>query len=57
MTMRGGEDRSIRMVGPPEALEQRCLMDGTLRQHARVANVIRDVPRLLSYTSSAVDAG
>ncbi|MGW2523502.1 fumarylacetoacetate hydrolase family protein [Streptomyces sp. NPDC001617] len=41
-------------VGPPEALELRCSVEGTLRQHARVANLIRDVPRLQSYTSSAV---
>jgi 2-keto-4-pentenoate hydratase/2-oxohepta-3-ene-1,7-dioic acid hydratase in catechol pathway len=71
MTMRGGEDRSLRKsfdtftpmgphlvtpdeVGPLEALELRCSVDGTLRQDARIADLIWDVPRLLSYASSAM---
>ncbi|MEV0636040.1 fumarylacetoacetate hydrolase family protein [Streptomyces sp. NPDC050619] len=71
MTMRGGEDRSIRKsfdtftplgpylvtpdeVGPLEALELRCSVDGTPRQHARIADLIWDVPRLLSYISSTM---
>jgi 2-keto-4-pentenoate hydratase/2-oxohepta-3-ene-1,7-dioic acid hydratase in catechol pathway len=71
MTMRGGEDRSIRKsfdtftpmgphlvtpdeVGPLEALELRCSVDGRLRQDARIADLIWDVPRLLSYISSAM---
>lgn len=71
MTMRGGEDRSIRKsfdtftpmgpylvtpdeVGPLEKLELRCSVDGVLRQHARIADLIWDVPRLLSYASSAM---
>ncbi|MFE1835634.1 fumarylacetoacetate hydrolase family protein [Streptomyces sviceus] len=71
MTMRGGEDRSIRKsfdtftpmgphlitpdeVGPLEGLELRCSVDGTLRQHARISDLIWDVARLLSYASSAM---
>lgn len=71
MTMRGGEDRSIRKsfdtftpmgphlvtpdeVGPLETLGLRCSVDGTPRQDARVADLIWDVPRLLSYASSAM---
>ena len=71
MTMRGGEDRSIRKsfdtftpmgphlvtpdeVGPLEALELRCSVDGTSRQRARIADLIWDVPRLLSYISGAM---
>ncbi|MFJ3804368.1 fumarylacetoacetate hydrolase family protein [Streptomyces sp. NPDC090088] len=71
MTMRGGEDRSIRKsfdtftpmgphlvtpdeVGPLETLELRCSVDGTPRQHARITDLIWDVPRLLSYISSAM---
>lgn len=71
MTMRGGEDRSVRKsfdtftpcgphlvtpdeVGPLDALELRCTVDGRLRQLARVADLIWDVPRLIEYVSSVM---
>ncbi|GAA3224978.1 hypothetical protein GCM10017691_13440 [Pseudonocardia petroleophila] len=71
MTMRGGEDRSVRKsfdtftpcgphlvtpdeVGPLDALELRCAVNGSLRQLARVADLIWDVPRLIEYVSSVM---
>jgi 2-keto-4-pentenoate hydratase/2-oxohepta-3-ene-1,7-dioic acid hydratase in catechol pathway len=71
MTMRGGEDRSVRKsfdtftpcgpylvtpdeVGPLDALELRCSVNGGLRQHARVADLIWDVPSLIEYASSVM---
>ncbi|MHA6781213.1 fumarylacetoacetate hydrolase family protein [Pseudonocardia saturnea] len=71
MTMRGGEDRSVRKsfdtftpcgphlvtpdeVGPPDELELRCTVNGRLRQLARVADLIWDVPSLIEYASSVM---
>ncbi len=71
MTMRGGEDRSVRKsfdtftpcgpylvtpdeVGPLDELELRCTVDGRLRQLARVADLIWDVPSLIEYASSVM---
>ncbi|WP_240157197.1 fumarylacetoacetate hydrolase family protein [Pseudonocardia broussonetiae] len=71
MTLRGGEDRSVRKsfdtftpcgphlvtpdeVGPLDRLELRCAVNGVLRQHADVADLIWDVPRLVEYVSSVM---
>lgn len=71
MTMRGGEDRSVRKsfdtftpcgpylvtpdeVGPLDGLELRCTVNGRLRQLARVADLIWDVPSLIEYASSVM---
>lgn len=71
MTMRGGEDRSVRKsfdtftpcgphlvtpdeVGPLDGLELRCTVNGELRQLARVADLIWDVPSLIEYASSVM---
>jgi len=71
MTMRGGEDRSVRksfdtftpvgpyLVTPAEAgdlteLELRTWVDDQLRQDARLADLIWDVPKLIAYASSVM---
>jgi 2-keto-4-pentenoate hydratase/2-oxohepta-3-ene-1,7-dioic acid hydratase in catechol pathway len=71
MTMRGGEDRSVRksfdtftpagpwLVTPAEVgdvaeLELRTWVDDQLRQQARLADLIWDVPKLIAYVSSVM---
>ena len=71
MTMRGGEDRSVRksfdtftpvgpyLVTPAEVgdlaeLELRTWVDDHLRQDARLADLIWDVPKLIVYVSSVM---
>jgi 2-keto-4-pentenoate hydratase/2-oxohepta-3-ene-1,7-dioic acid hydratase in catechol pathway len=71
MTMRGGEDRSVRksfdtftpvgpyLVTPDEVgdlaeLELRTWVDDQLRQDARLADLIWDVPELIAYVSSVM---
>lgn len=68
MTMRGGEDRSVRksfdtftpmgpyLVTADEVgdMELWCRVNGALRQHAQLADLIWPVPRLVSYVSSVM---
>jgi 2-keto-4-pentenoate hydratase/2-oxohepta-3-ene-1,7-dioic acid hydratase in catechol pathway len=41
-------------VGPLDALELRTWVSGTLRQHARIADLIWGVPELVAYASSVM---
>lgn len=71
MTMRGGEDRSVRKsfdtftpcgpflvtpdeVGPLGELDLRCAVNGRLRQHAAIADLIWNVPSLIEYISAVM---
>lgn len=41
-------------VGPVDALELRCWVNGQLRQHAKLADLIWNVPKLVAYVSSVM---
>jgi 2-keto-4-pentenoate hydratase/2-oxohepta-3-ene-1,7-dioic acid hydratase in catechol pathway len=41
-------------AGPPDRLVVRCEANRALRQHAAVADLVRDVPRLIAYASSVM---
>jgi 2-keto-4-pentenoate hydratase/2-oxohepta-3-ene-1,7-dioic acid hydratase in catechol pathway len=41
-------------AGPPDRLVVRCEVNGALRQHAAVADLVRDVPRLIAHASSVM---